>query len=825
MRGLVALLLALAGVCAAVPVPRPAGPLPGAELYRRTRAATAWVLAAGQGKGTGWVVDHERRWLVTCYHVVGENETCHVVFPWVRGKTVVGPRHQYLEHMPELERRGIAVRGTVLRRSKDSDLALVELAALPAGVPALRLAEHAAGPGQRVLLVGNRYDAAVLWTASTGRVRAVRTLAQGYFSSGRQLAKGVRVLLTSVPINEGDSGGPLVNERGEVVGVAAAVAWEAHGGGLFIDRGAVRALLPGAPTPEGAGVAAAVYARAARSVALVQYDGGGRFAGVLMDCGRRLVLTTAEAVAREKTVTVTFAVAPNEVLVTEAAWYRTQGELLRHKGARATGVVLAVDRRRNLALVEADRVPNGAAAAVLARQAAAPGDTLHVVSHPAGLEVLWVYAPASVRQRDHANLGQTREGPDPEVLLVQAPLSESEGGGPVLDERGELVGIVSGKISPQQQIAYVLDVGEVRAFLAEARPWAAPRTPAERLARAERFVAARQYEWAVAEYTAVPTAGGRQAEALAGRAWVHSLQGQYDRAAADAERALAVDGRQVQARCARAAAWLGQGKSARAVTECDRAIKDDPRSPLAYALRARANLRLGQIERARDDAGEAVWLGPRLALAYLARGQVHARRGEAVKAVEDFGRAVALEPHLAEAYRRRGDAAWAHSDSAAALADYTQALKWAPRDALALAGRGRARLVRGVSDAGLADLDAALKLRPDLAEVYVERGGEKVRRAWTRTGPADLVEAVRRKPALLPAVLAELERRAADLTPADEAAVYNRVLEGVVGSVGQELRKFVVAGLVEARAEKDVARQARALRQLVATLRSKLGER
>jgi S1-C subfamily serine protease/tetratricopeptide (TPR) repeat protein len=819
MRGLVLLLLALAGVCAAVPVSPPAAVLSGADLYRRTLSGTAWVLAAGQGKGTGWVVDRERRWLVTCYHVVGENETCQVVFPWRDGKTVVGPRQRYLEQMPELERRGIAVRGRVLRRSKESDLALVELAALPAGVQALPLAASAAGPGQRVHLVGNRYDTSVLWTASTGRVRAVRTLTEGYFSAGRQLGKGTRLLLASVPINEGDSGGPLVDERGEVVGVAAAVAWEAHGGGLFIERGAVQALLTGVKGPVEPGVGATAYARAVRSVVLVQYDGGSRFAGVLVDRRLRLVLTTAEAVAKEKTVSVTFAAAPNGVLVTEAAWYRDQGEQLRRRGALATGVVLAVDPRRNLALVEVDRIPDQASEVVLARRAVAPGDTLHLVSHPSRLEVLWVYAPGSLRQRDHANLGQTREGPDPAVLLVQAPLSEGEGGGPALDERGDLVGLASGKIAPQQQIAHVVDTDEVCAFLAETRPSAV----ADRLARAELFVAARQYERAVAEYTAMLAANERQAAALAGRAWVYQLLGKHDRAVADAGQSLALDGR--QARCARAAAWLAKGEAALAVGECDQAIRDDPRSALAYALRARAHLRLGQTERAGHDAGEAVWLGPRLALAYLARGQVHVCRGEADKAVEDFGRAVALDPHLAEAYRRRGDVAWARSDSGAALADYARALKRAPGDVLALAGRGRARLVRGEHDAGLADLDAVLKVRSDLAEVYVDRGGEKVRRGWTRTGPADLVEAVRRKPALLPAVLAELLRQAADLAPADEAEVYRRVLEGAGGSVPGDLRKFVAAGLAAARAEKDAVRQARALRQLAAALRGKLGER
>src|SRR5262249_10897990 len=135
-----------------------------------------------------------------------------------------------------------------------------------------------------------------------------------------------------------------------------------------------------------------------------------------------------------------------------------------------TSVVLAVDPRRNLALLEVEHLPDSVSDVRLRATSASPGEPLHLITHPARLEVLWAYAASIVRQRDRFVLGRAKEGPAPAVLIAQAPLSDGEGGGPALDERGELAGLVTGKVGPQQQIAYLLDASEVRDFLKETRP-------------------------------------------------------------------------------------------------------------------------------------------------------------------------------------------------------------------------------------------------------------------------------------------------------------------------------------------------------------------
>lgn len=820
-------LLLLCGVSAALsPLLETTAPSDGAAVSGRVVAASAWVLAAGQGKGSGFVIDAERRLLLTCYHVVGENQTCDVVFVWNKDGKAVADRQLYLEQMPQLQRRGIALEGKVIRRSKDKDLALVELPSLPAGVVSLSLAPLPAPPGQPVWAVGNRFDVNTLFTVAAGRVRFRQHKHKGYFTGGQHLATDAKVITTDVPINEGDSGGPLVNHRAHVVGVCSAVAWEAHGGAIAIDVSEIRAFLAlgndvPSSTPPSPGAAA--YRRALPATALVNYDGGGDYAGVVVDRARRLVLTTADAVAREKTVQTTFAPEQAGGAVIETAWLRQNRALLSQKGYASAGVVLAIDPRRNLALIEVERLPPTAAAVVLSPTPASPGELLHLITHPPRLEARWAYSAAVVRQTERFLLGRAQDGPAPAVLIAQAPLGDGEGGGPALNERGELAGLVSGKIGAQQQIAYLLAASEIRAFLEEARPVAAPNTPAERLARAALLVAARQYRRADEAYAEV-LKGERNAAALAGRAWLAQLTDQPDEALALGERALALDARQVTARHARAAAWLRKGDPRNARAEGDLAVEHDPRSALSFALRALARLELGDLPGAASDADEAAWLDAKLALACLARGRVLAARDQPRRALEEYARAVALDPYLSEAHRRRGDLLWHGSDVDGSLDSYEQALKLAPADVLALLGRARALLAKGRHDAGLADLDEVIRHKPELAEAYLHRGGEKVRRNWVNKGAADLLEAVRRRPELLASALGELERKAADLPSADEAMAYRLVLTGLVARLDEALRRRVEACLAEAKGQKEV-KQAESLRGMVAVVMAKSAER
>ncbi len=377
---------------------------------------------------------------------------------------------------------------------------------------------------------------------------------------------------------------------------------------------------------------------------------------------------------KRETVDVVFPAYRDGRAVSEAAAYRDEDRLLREKGLLTLGTVLATDCASQPGPAGAGVRAGDRGGGEVRRGSPAPGDSLHIVDNPNRLDVLWVYTAASVRQRGRVNLGQTMEGPDPDVLIVQAPLADGEGGGPVLNDRGELVGVVSGKTGPQQQVAFCLTAAEVRGFLDENRLRWEPASAAALVQRGDVFLKARQYARAMADFDAALRLDAHYAPALCERGRAEQLQGDDDAAIRDGGAAIEADPKLAAAYCSRAAALCRKGEARKAVADCDAALAIDGQSALARAVRGDAYRRLGDLDKALTDCDEAVWLDRQLATAYLDRGKVFSEKNDPDKAIADYSRALQFDEHLWEAYRGRADAEWVKSDVAAALADYDQAL-------------------------------------------------------------------------------------------------------------------------------------------------------
>jgi S1-C subfamily serine protease/regulator of sirC expression with transglutaminase-like and TPR domain len=643
-----------------------AEPPSGREIHERLVPSCAWVVAGAEGRGTGWLVDAARKWLVTNYHVVGDSKSADVLFPVWRDGRLLAERDEYVTNM-----RQWRIEGKVLRRDPNRDLALIELTSVPATAKAVPLASQSASAGERVHILGNRRDLEQMWSYTSGRVRGVYRSEDGYPWRTRRLAQGCRLLALQAPINEGDSGGPAVNDRGELIGVTSAILWQAERTATAIDVTEVRAFLYPDTPPRPADPKrpdADAYGQLVRAVVLVHSPSSlSRSSGFVIDKSRRILLTTAQAAGPHERVELVFPKFEKGRVISEAAAYKDI--------ARVKAGVIVRDTRRNLALLEAESLPAGTLEIAFAADSARPGDGLHSVGNPNGIDALWLYTALSVRQAGKIQLSSIKEDGQAGVLVLQGPGSANDGGGPIVDAKGRLVAVAGGKDGPEQQVNYAIELAEIRGFLEANRAKWDPKTADEFHGRGQRRMRIRQNDAALADFQEalrlVPTHTGALTD----------LPDLYRRRNESAKAWTAMQTALRQAtpeQCAvpyaqRALLQMDRDKPDYALKDCDRALKIDPKCVRALVVRAEAWRRKKELAKAVADADEAIWLDANHGPAYFQRGLISMDQRDWDKALGDFTRAAELDPfdpaplrERARAYEDKGDMEKAKRDREAA---------------------------------------------------------------------------------------------------------------------------------------------------------------
>ncbi|MFZ6026938.1 MAG: S1C family serine protease [Chloroflexota bacterium] len=177
------------------------------NLYARVNPAVVSIVTYAQngasvgplGQGSGWLYDNERH-IVTNAHVLQGAEQIDVAFS-----------------------DGVIAAAEVIGMDLNSDLAVVEVSQVPAGVQPLALGDmNRLKVGQAVIAIGNPF----------GRSG---TLTHGIISAlGRDIPALTQFSIpqsiqTDAAINPGNSGGPLLNLAGEVIGVNAQIETGATG--------------------------------------------------------------------------------------------------------------------------------------------------------------------------------------------------------------------------------------------------------------------------------------------------------------------------------------------------------------------------------------------------------------------------------------------------------------------------------------------------------------------------------------------------------------------------------------------------------------------
>ena len=316
------------------------------------------------------------------------------------------------------------------------------------------------------------------------------------------------------------------------------------------------------------------------------------------------------------------------------------------------------------------------------------GETVYVAGNPKGLEGTFSDGIISSRRDPYTK----------ERLQMTAPISPGSSGGPVLNSKGEVIGISFMTLVGGQNLNFAIPSRYLTELLPESKP-------AKPLAQGNRSISAQTYyTWGNTKYDL-----GDYKGAIAG--YDSAIRLKPDYAGAYYNRGIAKDN-------------LGQHFAA--IADYDSAIRLKPDSANAYYNRGIAKDNLGQHFAAIADYDIAIRLKPDSAEAYNNRGIAKRKLGQHFAAIADYDIAIRLNPDSAEAYNNRGFAKDDLGQHFAAIADFDTAIRLKPDYADAYYNRGIAKHKLGQHFDAIADYDTAIRLKPDHADAYNNRGIAKV---------------------------------------------------------------------------------------------------
>lgn len=207
-----------------------------------------------------------------------------------------------------------------------------------------------------------------------------------------------------------------------------------------------------------------IYRQLTRSCVLIE-DRTGRGSGFVIDMKHRLIITNDHVITDNLGK-------PSELVVVYFPIYNQEGKPINdfkvYKGRkenRVLGRVVMREPRADLAIVQLVSLPAhlDVQPVPFAPAPATPGNTVYSIGNSSvGEGALWRLSTGTVRLRAQQEW-RYEDGIQRKawILETQAPTNWGDSGGPTVNNKGELVGIVAGGDPSQQLVSFDIDLEEV----------------------------------------------------------------------------------------------------------------------------------------------------------------------------------------------------------------------------------------------------------------------------------------------------------------------------------------------------------------------------
>ena len=357
----------------------------------------------------------------------------------------------------------------------------------------------------------------------------------------------------------------------------------------------------------------------------------------------------------------------------------------------------AIDETHDLAILQVSdasvpALPFGDSDAVVI------GDTCYVAGNPKG------YLEGTF---SHGLISAIRELQSGKLLQLTAPISSGSSGGPVLNNKGEVVGVSVITVTGGQNLNFAVPSNYLNTIISYR----------EGNANYELGLC----QLAIENYDTAIRLNPDHVLAYIWRGFAKYELGQHAAASQDCYTARGLKGR-IRSQKHIGSRKMNSRQEVNKIAEYDAAIRLNPDNPFVYFWRGFVNNDLAKYDAALADCDTAIRLKPDFALAYSERGVTKSRLGYKIAATQDHGVAIQLRPDYAIFYYNRGVAKRKFGKYDAAIEDFDTAIKLRPNDALVYRNRGVAKHKLGQHTSAISDYDTAIRLQPDYALAYYNRG-------------------------------------------------------------------------------------------------------
>src|SRR5262249_30545025 len=212
------------------------------------------------------------------------------------------------------------------------------------------------------------------------------------------------------------------------------------------------------------------------------------------------------------------------------------------------GRVLDTDSRRDLAVIELESLPLQATELKLAARSPLTASTVHTVGNPGTNfpppgttpDPLWKYTRGEVSSvyRKKFSLSQTGQAIDATIVQTTQPINPRDSGGPVVNDKGEVVAVTSAHREGGNLLSYAIDVSEVKAFLEEARKYYHPASADAFRKRGQHYYERGRNNAAAEDFTAALRLEPKDAVTFRSRGDAYRGASAYTKAIADYVQAL-----------------------------------------------------------------------------------------------------------------------------------------------------------------------------------------------------------------------------------------------------------------------------------------------